>query len=155
MKLVLRRARPVPQVDRRALLELLCVDMTETARAQKLGVARSTYYEQLARLRDENILLPKDHLAEGMHCRGRLTYWEGWSAEGFMLSGCDDAVLVLRKGDYRTSFITNVPQRWSTKNTEKYLDEVWYLTRDNIEKLTIAIAHVLGAEALIIPEEME
>jgi hypothetical protein len=150
----------VPQVGRRALLELLCVDMTETARAQKLGVARSTYYEQLNRLRDEGILLPKGYLAEGMRRRGRLTCWEGWALQSVVLevwekSAPAEISITIRWTliQETISFITAPLPRWATRDTYKYTQN-WNLPRNSIEMLTIAIAESIKAEALIIPEEM-
>lgn len=57
-------------VDRQLLIELLCTDMTETERARKLGIARSSYYTQLDKLVQEGVLINRGQLPDDMTCEG-------------------------------------------------------------------------------------
>lgn len=168
-------------VDQRRLIELLCVDMSETERAKQLGVARSSYYDALDRLVQDGLLKNRAVLSEGMtytaaHPRAKHTphhapvmhvSWPAglgrWSVQGALLDkwfkeSRSDIVVVVQwsiapdKPLDVLAFTVTPPVRWSTKNTNDVLRQQWALTRSAIEELTIAIARVLDAEALLIPE---
>lgn len=171
-----------PSVDQRQLLELLCVDMTETERAKKLGIARSSYYAALDRLARDGLLKTRTTLAEGMTCTGahpqskyshsrhapvmHVSWPAGlgrWSVQGALLDKWDSeptkdyvSVAVRWAMTAKTldiiSFVVVPPARWSTRLTDIYVGRQWDVTRSGLEELTIAIARVLDAEALLIPE---
>lgn len=171
-----------PAVDQRQLLELLCTDMTETERAKKLGVARSSYYAALDRLVRDGFLKNRNVLAEGMMCTGahpqskyshtrhapvmHVSWPAGlgqWSVQGALLDPWgketkSDIAVVVRwaiapdKTLDTAAFVVTPPTRWSTKDTQRCLGRNWLLTRSALEDLTIAIARVLAAEAVLIPE---
>lgn len=166
-------------VDPRQLVELLCVDMSETERAKQLGVARSSYYGALERLIRDGILKSRTMLAGGMTCTGahprsknsptrhapvlHVSWLAGlgrWSVQGALLDAWDkesksEAVVIIRWAGKTLdiySFVVVPPTRWSTKDTNRYIGSRWLLTRTALEELTIAIARVLDAEAVLIPE---
>jgi hypothetical protein len=171
-----------PSVDQRRLVELLCLDMSETERAKQLGVARSSYYDALDRLVQDGLLKNRGVLAEGMTCMGahpRSKYtptrhapvmhvsWPAglgrWSVQGALLDKWDkesksDTVVTVRwsvkpgKSLDMLAFVVTPPARWSTRDTERCLSKTWLLTASATEALTIAIARVLDAEAMLIPE---
>jgi hypothetical protein len=62
-------ARQSP-VDQRVLIDLLCTDMTESERAKKLEIARSSYYAQLDKLAQAGIIRTQGTLPAGMTCEG-------------------------------------------------------------------------------------
>jgi hypothetical protein len=145
-------------------------------------VARSSYYDALDRLVKDGLLKNLNALAEGMTCTGahpRSKYapthhapvmhvsWPAglgrWSVQGATLDSWDkesksDVAVVIRwsikpgKTLDVIAFTITPPARWSTKDTNRYLGQKWLLTRVAVEELTIAIARVLDAEAILIPE---
>lgn len=172
-----------PSVDQQLLLDLLCADMTETQRARKLGIARSSYYSHLDRLVREGVLKNRGALAEGMtytgaHPRSRYSathhapvmhvHWPmglgKFSVQGALLDPWDegtksDIVVVVRvalvpgKSIDVVSFMVTPPARWSTKHTRDAVCPVFDgLSRQANEMLTIGIAKVLDAEAVLLPE---
>ncbi len=56
----------MPQVDPRAVVELLCEEMTEVARAEKLGIARSSYYKWITKLTEAEVIISQGQLLPGM-----------------------------------------------------------------------------------------
>jgi hypothetical protein len=83
-----------------------------------------------------------------------------WSVQGALLDAWDkesksEAVVIIRWAGKTLdiySFVVVPPTRWSTKDTNRYIGSRWLLTRTALEELTIAIARVLDAEAVLIPE---
>jgi hypothetical protein len=120
-------------VDQRVLIDLLCAEMTETARAERLGIARSSYYKQLDKLTREGVLVNRDTVLPGMrlsgsHPRSRHSgthhapvlhiWWEDgpdkWSVQGALLDDWDRRPFKsLEFGD------TAVVIRWSTPSHQK------------------------------------
>lgn len=191
-------------VDQQVLIDLLCTDMTETERAKKLEIARSSYYAQLDKLVQAGIIRNQGTLSDGMICEGahprskhssthhapvmhvRWEDYEGlWGVQGALLDSWDkqsfkgltnsDTAVVIRWREenegrrhfHRTSFVV-VPRgervvtrleretktRWSTRDTLRNLPVFWVVSHSTLERLTIAIARVLHADALLIPEGM-
>lgn len=168
-----------PSVDPRHLVELLCTDMSETERARQLGIARSSYYDALDRLARDGILWGRTALAKGMTITGahptsarsharhtpvlHVSWPAGlgrWSVQGALLDAWDkesksEAAVIVRWAGKTLdihSFVVMPPTRWSTKDTKNWTKNMWMLTRSALEELTIAIARVLDAEAMLIPE---
>jgi len=169
-------ARP-PKVDQARLIELLCTPMPESARAEQLGVARSMYYNALDRLHRDGILHAHGTLLAGMTCNGAHprskrsgthhapvlhVRWVDdagrWEVQGSVLdewegeTGNDISVTIRWRcpDTHKLSFTVRPVARWSTKDTE--LNVSWSLTHAVIKKLTVAIARVINADALLIPE---
>jgi hypothetical protein len=176
-------------VDQRNLIDLLCTEMTETARAEKLGIARSSYYKQLDKLTREGVLVNRGTVLpcmrlSGSHPRSRHSgthhapvlhiWWEDsadkWSVQGALLDDWDrrpfkslefgDTAVAIRwladshQSCFRTAFVARPRARWSTQNTEDNLPASWLPLPQPIRSLTIAIARVLDAETVIIPEDL-
>jgi hypothetical protein len=191
-------------VDQQALINLLCTDMTETERAKKLEIARSSYYAQLDKLVQAGILRNQGTLFEGMTCVGSHprskhssthhapvlhVQWEDneglWGVQGALLDSWEkqafkgvtnsDVVVVIRWREeaetrrhfHRTSFVVvpggerrisrlerETKVRWSTRNTQHNLPKSWAVSQATLQRLTIAIARVLQADSILIPEGM-
>jgi hypothetical protein len=178
--------------------------MTETERAKKLEIARSSYYAQLDKLVQAGILRNQSTLFEGMTCEGAHprskhssthhapvmhVRWEDnegvWGVQGALLDSWDrqafkgptnsDIVVVIRWREetegcrhfHRTSFVVKPRNecrvsrfdretkiRWSTRDTLHNLPASWVVSQATLERLTIAIARVLQADSILIPEGM-
>lgn len=166
------------EIDQAKLIALLCTPMPESTRAEQLGVARSSYYAALDRLARDGILRARGALMAGMTFNGahprskhsgthhapvlHVRWVDGagrWEVQGSLLdewddeTGNDTSVTVRWRcpNIYMKSFAVRPIGRWSTKDTE--LNISWKLTYSAIEKLTVAIARVIDAEAILIPEE--
>lgn len=61
---------PTQAINDRELIGVICAPMTETARAEKLGLPRPTYYRHLCRLARTGVIRPRGHLEPGMKLRG-------------------------------------------------------------------------------------
>lgn len=57
-------------IDDRVLVDLLCSPMTETARAETLGITRPSYYRRLDRLARLGVIRNRGYLAPEMKLRG-------------------------------------------------------------------------------------
>lgn len=166
-----------PTTDRQMLIKLLCQPMTETARADALGITRSTYYAALDRLVRDGVLRKPGSLNPGMAFNGahpRSKYsgshhapvqhvrWADesgrWAVQGAWLdewehdAGNDISITIRRVGseDHKLSFSVRPITRWSTLDTR--LNVPWELAQAALENLTVAIARVIHAVALLIPE---
>lgn len=169
-------------IDDRALAVLLCTPMTETARAEKLGITRPSYYRLLDRLNRDGILRRRGHLAldmvlRGSHPRSRFSgthhapvqhiLWTDstgrWEVQGQLLDkwageNVNNTTITVRyyNPDFATAAFEVRPlNRWSTTNTSTHLPIglPWdHLCPLAVEKLTIAIARLIDAEAIIVPE---
>lgn len=169
-----------PTTDRQMLIKLLCRPMTETARAEALGVARSVYYDALDRLAREGVLRKRGTLNPGMTFNGahpRSKYSGGhhapvqhvrwtdrygrWAVQGAWLdeweegAGNDISVTIrwTGSGELKTSFPVRPITRWSTMDTR--FNITWELSTSVVENLTVAIARTIHAEALLIPESID
>lgn len=172
----------MPQVDPRAVVELLCEEMTEVARAEKLGIARSSYYKWITKLTQSGIIVDKGKLRSGMsvaaahprssrsgahHAPVMHVWWGDWDVQGALLdgwnmapSGAPDTAVVIRwkspEGNHlKSAFVVGPKSQWSSKETERKIHnwQHWQpWSWETIRDLTIAIARVLEVKAIIVPE---
>lgn len=167
-------------IDQRRLIELLCEPMTESARAETLGVARSAYYTALDRLTRSGVLRQEGSLNPGMtfngahprskhsgrhhapvqHIRwanehGRWEVQGAWLDEWEGTTGNDISITIRWScpDSYYLSFNVRPVSIWSTQSTE--LNVRWKLHPSVIADLTVAIARAIHAKALIIPENVD
>lgn len=169
-------------VDDRQLIEVLCSPMTETARAEALGLTRPSYYRLLDRLNREGILRRRGDLDADMSLRGahprtrhsgthhapvlRITWSDDtgqWEVQGALLDKWQDethnnvaVVIRYHNPDIVTfAFEVRPVNRWSTASTLTHLPIYLPWARlhpEVLRKLTIAIARLIDAEAIIAPE---
>jgi hypothetical protein len=173
---------PVSAAEDQALVKLLCTPMTETARANALGITRPSYYRRLDRLARIGVLRPRGELESGMSLRGahprsrhsgthhapvQHISWADeigrWEVQGQLLGRWQDettnnTTITIRWHTYdfvTIAFEVRPLNRWSTVDTVRHLPpwEPWNSLRLSTTKnLTIAIAHLIDAEAVIVPE---
>jgi hypothetical protein len=164
---------PVPRAaDTRAVIDALCTDGTEGQRAELLGISRSSYYQYLKRLAEENILwkpgrlVPGMQVTDGVLTRAILVTWNNWAVQSVNLarwtdrSKTSDQVIVVRLHNTlgnivnQGAFVVPTKNRWTTRDTLKLLD-AWGLDFESLTAMTVAIAMSIGeAEVLVIPEDM-
>lgn len=122
-----------PQVDQRDVIELLCTDLSETARAERLGIARSSYYKWLKKLTDDGVIINRGTVwpamtFTGAHPRSRYSgthhapvqhiWWSDdfgdWAVQGALLDLWDPHSFRSNPND------TVVAIRWQTVVGECY-----------------------------------
>lgn len=145
--------------ERQEVINLLCVEMTESERARRLGITRPSYYGWLHRLVADGVLVcrgivppdmkfrashPMSSRSSGHHAPVLHVRWvEGddrWSVQGVLLDSLEekptrygDLNIVIRRqtGDktYYASFVHTTPARIDT--------HIRWSTRDTMRNLPI------------------
>jgi hypothetical protein len=171
---------PRQQVIDRELLELLCLPMTETERARRLGVTRAAYYRHLDRLGRQEVIRPRGFLEPGMtlkaaHPRSRHSgthhapvqhiSWDDvgglWEAQGQLLDrwtgeDTNNVSITVRRPHGDALFTTArfevvKTNRWSTADTSLALPPSWDLSYASLKNLTVVVARLIDADAVLIP----